>query len=195
MSRESKRRHRFDALFDAYRLDIASYCGWRTGSRADAEDAAAETFLVAWRRIDAVPPGEGARAWLYATARRVTANVRRAQRRSDALADRLSREWSLGPLDDAPVSPEEIAVHEALGRLNEHDQEVLLLVEWEGFRPAELTRVLGCEEVTARGRLYRARNRFREAFEAVLEQQAESASHQALVKPGPHTPDTRRARA
>ena len=195
MSGESRRRRRFDALFDAYRLDIASYCSWRTGSRADAEDAAAETFLVAWRRIDAIPPGEAARAWLYATARRVTANERRSQRRRDALADRLSREGSIDPQDAAPTSPEEIAVHQALGRLSKHDLEVLLLVEWEGLRPSEVGRVLGCEEVTARGRLHRARSRFREAFQTVLEQQSDSASNQALVTPGPFTQITRKAQA
>ena len=195
MSGESRRRRRFDALFDAYRLDIASYCSWRTGSRADAEDAAAETFLVAWRKFDAIPPGAAARAWLYATARRVTANERRSQRRRDALADRLSRESFVGPMDAIPTSPEEVAVHEALARLNEHDREVLLLVEWEGLRPSELGRVLGCAEVTARGRLHRARTRFREEFQTVLEQQADFASDQGLVTPGTFKPTKRKAQA
>ena len=195
VSGESRRRRRFDALFDAYRLDIASYCSWRTGSRADAEDAAAETFLVAWRKFDAIPPGAAARAWLYATARRVTANERRSQRRRDALADRLSRESFVGPMDAIPTSPEEVAVHEALARLNEHDREVLLLVEWEGLRPSELGRVLGCAEVTARGRLHRARTRFREEFQTVLEQQADFASDQGLVTPGTFKPTKRKAQA
>ncbi len=58
-------------------------------------------------------------------------------------------------------------MHAALARLAERDREVLLLVEWEGLPPAELATVLGCREVTARGRLHRARRRFREAFAAV----------------------------
>jgi DNA-directed RNA polymerase specialized sigma24 family protein len=66
---EVRDRRRFDALFDAHRLDIASYCSWRTASRTDAEDAVAEVFLVAWRRIESVPAGDAARAWLYAAAR------------------------------------------------------------------------------------------------------------------------------
>jgi RNA polymerase sigma factor (sigma-70 family) len=163
---EARRRQRFDALFEAHRLDIAAYCSWRTSSKADAEDAVAEVFLVAWRKIDLVPPGDAARAWLYATARRVTANTRRSLHRRDALEGRISQERFVdGSQPELPT--EENVVHEALAMLSERDREVLLLVEWEGLRPGELAEVLGCQEVTARGRLHRARLRFRDAFEAI----------------------------
>src|SRR5262245_56815825 len=82
----------FDELFARYRLDIASYCTWRTVSPTDAEDALAEVFLVAWRRLSEIPAGDSARAWLYATSRRVLANQRRSTQRRDALHDRLGRE-------------------------------------------------------------------------------------------------------
>jgi RNA polymerase sigma factor (sigma-70 family) len=162
--RESERRQRFDALFASYSSDIVAYCSWRSGSPSDAQDAAAEVFLTAWRRLDDVPDGDAARVWLYATARRVTANQRRSNRRRAALHERLSREASVR---EAPVSPdrEEALVHDALRRLAPRDREVLLLAEWEGLAPAEIATVLGCLTVTARGRLHRARQRFRAAFE------------------------------
>lgn len=50
MSREARRRERFDSLFEAHGLDIASYCKWRTSSIADAEDAVAEVFLASMLR-------------------------------------------------------------------------------------------------------------------------------------------------
>jgi len=172
-------RRRFDALFEGHRFDVASYCSWRTASRFDAEDAVAEVFLVAWRRIESVPSGDAARAWLYATARRVIANQRRSRRRRDALEDRLMHERVLdasptaaarsrSSATAATTTAEDATVHAALTRLSDRDREVLLLVEWEGLRPAELATVLGCREVTARGRLHRARRRFRDAFEAVV---------------------------
>jgi RNA polymerase sigma factor (sigma-70 family) len=166
VTRDAGHRRRFDALFEAHRLDIASYCSWRTASTSDAEDAVAEVFVVAWRRIETLPSGDGARAWLYATARRVTANQRRSRRRRDALADRLAQERLLDASRTVAASTDEATVHAALARLGERDREVLLLVEWEGLRPAELATVLGCREVTARGRLHRARHRFRDAFAA-----------------------------
>ena len=56
-------------------------------------------------------------------------------------------------------------MHEALRRLGPRDREVLLLAEWEGLTPSQLAAVVGCLTVTARGRLHRARLRFKAAFE------------------------------
>ena len=160
------RRHRFDVLFDAYKSDVTAYCGWRTTSPSDADDAVADVFLVAWRRLDDVPAGDGARAWLYATARRVLANQRRSRRRLETLRERLGHEPHVWPPVPAPALPEAALVHEALAKLSPRDREVLLLAEWEGLTPTEMAEVLGCLVVTARGRLHRARRRFRDVFEA-----------------------------
>jgi DNA-directed RNA polymerase specialized sigma24 family protein len=58
----------------------------------DAADVVAETFLVAWRRIDDLPPGREGRLWLYGVARRVCANHLRGVRRRHRLAERLREE-------------------------------------------------------------------------------------------------------
>lgn len=151
---------RFRLLFESYGADVVAYCRWRAGSSADAQDAASETFLTAWRRLADVPEGDAARVWLYATARRVVANQRRASRRRGALHERLAAQPS------APQQTgEEALVHDALRLLSPRDREVLLLSEREGLKPAEIAAVLGCLTVTARGRLHRARARFRTAFE------------------------------
>jgi RNA polymerase sigma-70 factor (ECF subfamily) len=161
---ETERRQRFNALFAAYSSDIVAYCGWRAGA-SDAQDAVAEVFLAAWRRLDELPEGDAARVWLYATARRVIANQRRSARRRVALQERLA-------LEAAPAAPgadrEETLVYEALHRLGPRDREVLLLSEWEGLTPAQIAAVIGCLTVTARGRLHRARRRFRAVFEELL---------------------------
>ena len=159
---ELDRRRRFNGLFASYSSDIVAYCRWRTESASDAQDAVAEVFLAAWRRLDAVPDGDAARIWLYATARRVIANQRRSSRRRAALHERLTLEAASAP--HAPERADQL-VHEALRRLGERDCEVLLLAEWEGLEPAQIARVVGCLTVTARGRLHRARRRFREAYE------------------------------
>jgi RNA polymerase sigma factor (sigma-70 family) len=163
---ERERRRRFDALFEAYSLDMVAYCGWRAGSPSDAEEAVAEVFLTAWRRFDDVPPGDAARVWLYATARRVIANQRRSAHRRAALAERIALEAP--PQESPPTDAEESLVQEALRRLGPLDREVLLLSEWEGLSPAQIASVLRCPRVTARGRLHRARRRFRSAFEELL---------------------------
>jgi RNA polymerase sigma factor (sigma-70 family) len=159
---ERERRRRFDALFDAHRSDIVAYCGWRACA-GDAQDAAAEVFLTAWRRLDDVPRGDAARVWLYATARKVIANQRRSAHRRAALAERLT--LATPPQESRRADAAESLVHETLRRLGPLDREVLLLSEWEGLSPAEIASVLRCPKVTARGRLHRARRRFRSIFE------------------------------
>lgn len=162
--RDVERRWRFDALFVAFGADIVAFCEWRAASPSDGQDAAADVFLTAWRRLDDLPEGDAARMWLYGTARRVIANQRRSSRRRIALQDRLTAEMSLTP-PAVGRDPEEGLVHEVLHRLGPRDREVLLLAEWEGLSPAQIAVVLGCLTVTARGRLHRARRRFRDAFE------------------------------
>jgi RNA polymerase sigma factor (sigma-70 family) len=162
----SERGRRFDALFASYSADIVSYCGWRAASASDAQDAVAEVFLAAWRRLDELPQGDAGRMWLYATARRVIANQRRSSRRRVALQERLELEASR-PQEAPESNDEETLVQAALRRLRPGDREVLLLAEWEGFSADQIASVLGCLTVTARGRLHRARRRFRTAFEEV----------------------------
>jgi RNA polymerase sigma-70 factor (ECF subfamily) len=159
---ERERGRRFDALYEAYSADVVAYCTWRAGSASDAQDAVADVFLTAWRRLEDVPGGDAARVWLYATARRMLANQRRSIRRRAALAERLAL---TAPIQELSSDSEEYLVREALGRLSLLDREVLLLSEWEGLSPAQIASVLRCPKVTARSRLHRARRRFRSAFE------------------------------
>ena len=176
---DKEREGRFDALFRQYLPDMVAYCGWRSGSRADAQDAVAEVFLAAWRRLEEIPDGKEARLWLYGTARRVVANQARADRRRTRLSARIAEACDgydaeadeMGaalPADAARATAPLTAVHAALAQLRPADREVLLLAEWEGLAPAQIAALMGCPTVTARGRLFRARRRFRHTYEALL---------------------------
>jgi RNA polymerase sigma-70 factor, ECF subfamily len=132
-----------------------------------AKEAVAETFLVAWRRLDEVP--EQPRAWLIAVTRRTLADQRRAVSRSAALQERLAHEQSVNRAyapDPADTVSERVAVLAALSRLSPADQDLLMLIAWDGLKPAEAATVLGCSRATIAVRLHRARRRFREALVA-----------------------------
>lgn len=165
MGQDAERRERFDNLFAAFGRDVVAFCRSRAASSSDGEDAAAEVFLVAWRRLDDVPGGDAARVWLYGTARRVLANQRRSSRRRGALQERLTATPDVPASTPVEHEAERELVRKALLRIGPRDREVLLLAEWEGLSPAEIAAVSGCLTVTARGRLHRARRRFRTAFE------------------------------
>ena len=147
---------RFTALFDATHRPLLAYAVRRVADPADAADVVAETFLVAWRRLDEVPSGDHARPWLFGVARRVLANLYRGERRRHALADRLRGGLSeLAPPDSGELSAVEIA----LGKLGDDDRELLRLVAWEDLARDEIAIVLGISRATVRVRLHRARQR------------------------------------
>lgn len=185
---DQERRRCFEALFREHAADIASYCRWRSRSSGDADDAVAEVFLVVWRRLEEVPAGEAARPWLYGTARRVLANQARSQARRSRLHDRLSDQVEHPRHEDDPVAGR---VHDALAALGPRDREVLLLAEWEGLAPAEIAKVMRCPAVTVRGRLHRARRRFRAAFES---QEAADPARRSSVPSGVRDERAGRAR-
>jgi RNA polymerase sigma-70 factor, ECF subfamily len=151
---ESSSHERFDNVFDEHFRAVSAYALRRT-TPAEADDIVAETFLVAWRRIDEVPPD--AKPWLLGVARRILANHRRAAGRRQALVERVAREPERdgsGPSSRAPVL-------QALSRLSERDREALLLVAWEGLSADEAATALGCTGTAFKVRLHRARRRLR----------------------------------
>ena len=129
-----------------------------------AKDAAAETFLVAWRRLDEVPAEP--RPWLLGVARKVIAGQFRSESRRDALALRLEAERSdAGGADLAGVLADRDEVLTAFAALRERDREVLRLVTWDELGPADAADVLGVTRVAFAVRLHRARRRLERALE------------------------------
>jgi RNA polymerase sigma-70 factor (ECF subfamily) len=147
---------------------VLAYALRRT-DRATAEEVVAETFVIAWRRIADVP--DPPLPWLLGVARRVLANLRRAERRRRALAERLRREPAATP---QPPPDEEGRVMAALATLSERDREALLLHAWEGLDHADAGTVVGCSAETFAVRLHRARERFARALADIERVEAEA---------------------
>jgi RNA polymerase sigma-70 factor, ECF subfamily len=154
---------RFSSLYEEHRRAVLAYCLRRT-NRRDAEDAAAEVFATAWRRIDDVP-AEMALAWFYGVARRVLSRQYRSRTRLTRLRAKLGSQ-GMPPVPDPETEVvqriEYRRVHEALNRLRHQDREILLLAAWEGLSNAEIGAALDCTPEAAAQRLHRARRRLEE---------------------------------
>lgn len=149
----------FVSLFELHHRALLAYAVRRVADPADAADVVAETFLVAWRRLDEVPPDAQARPWLFGVARRVLANLRRGERRRLALADRLRD----AVVDVVPGPGDEASdVERAVAGLGELDQEILRLHAWDELAHDEIALVLGLSRGAVRVRLHRARRRLAE---------------------------------
>lgn len=162
---EELARVRFGRLYREQARAVLAYALRRVESPEDAADVVAETFLVAWRRLEEMPAGEGERLWLYAVARRVTANVRRAEGRRTRLAQRLAEAVRTEVAAHPDRGREASEALRAMAGLGEEDRELLLLVSWEGLSPKEAGKVLGISSLAARSRLHRARRRLRALLE------------------------------
>lgn len=153
---------KLDELFRAHERRVLAYAMRRTPSVADAEDAAAETFSIAWRKIE-LAPGD-ALPWLLSIARRVISNQRRGRRRRAWLLLKLERhasaESAILPEQDDSDGP----ALAALARLRSDDQEILRLVAWDELDHRAVGLVLGITPNAVAIRLHRARKRFRDAL-------------------------------
>ncbi|MEO8967249.1 MAG: sigma-70 family RNA polymerase sigma factor [Solirubrobacteraceae bacterium] len=158
ISRGLSDRARFEALYASCQKAIFGYVLRRVTRPEDGADVIAETFLVAWRRLDEVPDGEEACLWLYGVARRALANQRRGEQRRTALAERLRAELVTAPaVYEAESRLGEIVG--ALASLTESERELLRLEGWEGLDAGQIATVLGISQNAVRIRLHRARKR------------------------------------
>jgi RNA polymerase sigma factor (sigma-70 family) len=143
-------------MFAEHSRSVFAYAARRAPERAD--DVVAETFAVAWRRFDELPPD--VEPWLYGVARRVLAGQWRSQSRQSALVSRLVDVTSVAAGESGDEA-DHSDLDEALGRLGETDREALLLTYWEGLEPERAAAVLGISRDAVNQRVHRARERLR----------------------------------
>jgi RNA polymerase sigma-70 factor (ECF subfamily) len=145
---------RFSLLYVRCYVAVYAYAARRVGSGV-ASEIAAETFLIAWRRLDVVPTEP--LPWLYGVARNVVLRHRVMVARQDQLRTDLARE-RVAPVDGMPDSGD-ARLWAAWAQLRDGDREVLALIAWEELSVAQAARVLGCPAPVFSVRLHRARRR------------------------------------
>jgi RNA polymerase sigma-70 factor, ECF subfamily len=146
---------------------VRAYAWRRAPSLAD--EIVAETFLVAWRRLEDVP--DDALPWLFGVARNFRANLHRSDRRRSALVERLGpgRRTPAGPRRPGPRSGTRSAARSPASP--RPTARSLLLTAWEDLDRGQVAKALGCSRATVAVRLFRARRR----LEAVLDE--DEAAH------------------
>jgi RNA polymerase sigma-70 factor (ECF subfamily) len=167
---------RFTALYRAHQRRVRDFAQRRVGTDL-AQEVVAETFLVAWRRLDDIPGV--AIPWLYRVALYEIANLRRRQAKAVRLHDAL-REGGAGAAgedeaDDVTELSRAVAI--AFANLKAPDQEILRLAAWEQLSSSEGAAVLRCSVPAYRMRLHRARLRL-----------AVASGAREHLRPQPHDP-------
>jgi len=138
-------------------------------SPARVEDLAQDTFLKAWVHLGDYQPGRAQfSTWLFTIARRLAINelTRAASRREQAAGDDTPE-----PVCAGPGPPQALIrlrrqdrLRAALRTLSTEDRSVLALAYVHELDLTEIARIEGVRPGAVRTRLYRARQRLRDAL-------------------------------
>jgi len=141
------------------------------GSGSDAEDAAQEVFLRAYRNLQGFKRQSKLSTWLYRIAYNLCTDRMRARR----LPGRQAESFDEHAHADSRSAPEEVtlaaerqrSVQHAVDGLQQIYKEVVILHYYQGMSMEETAAVIGVPVKTVETRLYRARKALRARLDAV----------------------------
>ena len=158
-------RAAFTALYDSCIDKVYKHVYYRVSNQTDAEDITQEVFIKAWRAIDKYKStGAPFVTWLIAIAHNLIIDHYRAKRNFASLEEADS----CGQNDDA--NPEAMVesifkqndVRDAISKLKEEKQKVILMRFIDGFSYKEIANSMGKREGAIRVIQYRALNDLRD---------------------------------
>lgn len=152
----------FDSAFEAEFSALHRYLHRRVGASA-ADDLAAETFAVAFRRWDGFDQARPLRPWLYG----IAANLVRHHWRDERRKLRAYARSGVDPvlvgdeqaLDRVDAESHKRVLADALAELRPVDREILLLHAWAELSDHEIAEALSLPLGTVKSRLHRTRER------------------------------------
>ncbi|MBJ7607912.1 MAG: sigma-70 family RNA polymerase sigma factor [Candidatus Dormibacteraeota bacterium] len=138
-----------------------------TGSAPEAEEAAQDGFLAAYRALPRFREGAPFRPWLLRIVANAARNHRRAMGRRAGvqlrLADTLGRgDAAPSPETEVEAAEERGALLRAVASLSDADRQVISCRYFLELDVAETAAALGCAQGTVKSRLARALGRVRE---------------------------------
>ena len=156
----SSRQQQFDALVRGYSGDLYRYAYWLAGDESLAHDLVQETFLRAWRSLDALRESAAAKAWLITILRREHARLYERKTPQFVDVDEIDvADEHEARMPDA--AGEDTLIRRAMARLDPKYREPLLLQVLGGFSCDEIARELGISSAAVMTQLFRARQKLK----------------------------------
>lgn len=133
-----------------------------------AEDAVQEALVRAWQQLPSLRDPDRFDAWLYRLVVNACADQGRQLRRWSNQVRPLALETPAR--DDTHAVADREHLERGFGRLKPEQRAVVVLHFYSGFSAAEIARMLGIPEGTARSRLHYATEAMRAALQAEARQ-------------------------
>ena len=131
---------------------------------ADAEDAAQEVMLKLWTMRDRLAACRNVEALAVQICKNANINRLKAGKYTSDHAFDAMQDTSPTPDQQLETADSMATVARIIGRLPEMQRMVIRLRDVEGFQPAEIAEIIGCEESAVRMNLSRARKKVKEEF-------------------------------
>jgi RNA polymerase sigma-70 factor (ECF subfamily) len=154
----------FEALIRNHQHMVHSLTYRMTGSLADAEDLAQETFIRAYEQIGNFRSASKFSTWLYRIAVNTCLNWRQSEARRFHLQADCAREISTNHADEgnSPAdNPLNQKVQSALLKLPAKQRAAVVLTIYDGLNHAEAAKVLHCSETTVSWRVFAAKRKLK----------------------------------
>ena len=163
-------RNAFSELVRTHAQSVLSVVYRMCGDRQLAEDAAQETFIQAWLRLQSYQPRSSFRNWLFRIAVNTAIDMLRKEKRIIPGAVEDLNLTDAGPGPESVVSDAEQSelIRNAIMELPEASRAVLILREYEGLSYKEISDALEIPVGTVMSRLNYARKVLREKLELSL---------------------------
>ncbi|MFO0278673.1 MAG: sigma-70 family RNA polymerase sigma factor [Planctomycetota bacterium] len=161
----------FAALVERYQDRVVRLLSRYCRDAIECEDLAQEVFLKVFRKLHTFQGESQFFTWLYRIAvNAATDHISRASTRRLKLVEDDSALDERNERDDSPLAPLlsaelAVAVRAIVDALPEKFRTVLVLREYEDLSYTEIAEVLGVQMGTVESRLFRARQRVKEALE------------------------------
>jgi len=164
----------YERLYSLHGKRMKSVARNLLGSSSDAEDAVQETFLKVQRGIGTFRAQSSFVTWTFRILINTCYDVRRSRMRKKEVTTEGTEENPL-PEPKAPGSHPslKLALERALRQLTDHQRQVFLLYEVEGFRHAEIAGMLEITETASKNTLFQAKKNLRTMLEPPRSQSAE----------------------
>ena len=156
----------YERLYEIHGARMKNLARNLLGNPVDAEDAVQETFLKVHRSIAGFRGQSTFVTWTY----RILINTCHDARRSRLRKREVANEDSEGSPGIEPRAPGahptlRMALERALAKLTQHQRDVFLLYEVEGFRHAEIAGMLEMTETASKNTLFQAKKSLRQMLE------------------------------
>jgi len=152
----------FEALVRQHQRMVHSLTYRMTGSLADAEDLAQETFVRAYEQIAQYQGGAKFSTWLYRIAINACLNWRQREHRRLE----VHTQWANATETNRPEATnghadQSLRVQAALLKLPARQRAAVVLTVYDGLNHAEAAKALGCSETTVSWRVFAARRKLK----------------------------------